>query len=81
LGETRAFKFDYSDPSTDAVAIQKVMIKSVNYGFTGWDIWICDAVEQLSVWTLTEANNTMNNVLAPSVWSYVRPNTTSTITN
>ncbi|CAF4091637.1 unnamed protein product, partial [Rotaria sp. Silwood1] len=32
-----------------------------------------DTIEQLVLWTLTEQNNTMNNVLAPSVWPYVKP--------
>jgi hypothetical protein len=35
----------------------------------------------LSLWTLAEANNTMNNVLSPNAWPIVEPNTTSTITN
>jgi hypothetical protein len=72
LGETGAFKNNYPNASSGAVAIQNVMIESINYGFTGWGIWTWDTIEQLSLWTLTEANNTMNNVLAPSVWPYVR---------
>ena len=71
LGETGAFKFAHPTPSLGTVAIKNTMIESVNYGFTGWDIWTWDTVEQLSLWTLAEANNTMNDVLAPSVWPYV----------
>jgi hypothetical protein len=74
LGETGAFKSNYPNPSSAAIGIQNLMIESVNYGFTGWGIWTWDTIEQLSLWTLTEANNTMNNVLAPSVWPYVTPN-------
>jgi hypothetical protein len=81
LGETGAFKFVYPNASSGAIAIKNTMIESVNYGFTGWGIWTWDSVEQLSLWTLTEANNAMNNVLAPSVWPYVTPNTTSTTTD
>jgi hypothetical protein len=81
LGETGAFKSNYPNPSSAAIGIQNLMIESVNYGFTGWGIWTWDTIEQLSLWTLTEANNTMNNVLAPSVWPYVTPNKTSIITS
>jgi hypothetical protein len=80
LGETGAFKVPYPNASHAAEVIKNVMVESVNYGFTGWGIWTWDTVEQLTLWTLTEANNTMNNVLAPSVWPIVGPNTTSTIT-
>jgi hypothetical protein len=78
LGETGAFKFNFPNPSSGAIGIKNVMIESVNYGFTGWGIWTWDSVEQVVLWTLTEANNTMNNVLSPKVWPYVGPNTTST---
>ncbi len=64
-----------------AAVIQNVMIESVKYGFTGWSIWTWDTVEQFTLWTLTEANNTTNNVLAPSVWPYVGPNITVTTTS
>lgn len=81
LGETGAFKFAHLNPSIGATAIKNTMIESVKYGFTGWGIWTWDTVEQLSLWTLAEANNTMNNILAPSVWPFVGPNVTSTTTN
>jgi hypothetical protein len=81
LGETGAFKFAHPTPLSGALAIKNTMIESVNYGFTGWGIWTWDTIEQLTLWTLAEANNTMNNVLAPSVWPYVGPNTTSTTPN
>jgi hypothetical protein len=79
MGETGAFKGNYPNASSAASAIQNVMIESVNYGFTGWGIWTWDTVEQLALWTLTEGNNTMNNVLAPSVWPIVGPNKTFTL--
>jgi hypothetical protein len=81
LGETGAFKNNYPNASSAAIGIQNLMIESVNYGFTGWGIWTWDTIEQFILWTLTEQNNTMNNILAPSVWPYVRPNKTSTITS
>ena len=71
LGETGAFKFAHPTPLLGAAAIKSTMIESVNYGFTGWGIWTWDTVEQLSLWTLAESNNTMNSVLAPSVWPVV----------
>lgn len=71
LGETGTFKFNAPDPLTGALSVKNVMIESVDYHFTGWGIWTWDAVEQLVLWTLTEANNTMNNVLSPKVWPYV----------
>ena len=71
LGETGAFKFAHATPTLGAAAIKNTMIKSVSYGFTGWGIWTWDTVEQLSLWTLAEANNTMNDILAPSVWPIV----------
>lgn len=76
LGETGTFKFNAPDPLTGALSVKTVMIQSVDYHFTGWGIWTWDAVEQLVLWTLTEANNTMNNVLSPKVWPYVTPSTT-----
>ena len=79
LGETGAFKFDHATPLIGAMAIKDTMIQSLDYGFSGWGIWTWDTLEQLSLWTLVDANNTMNNVLAPSVWPVVGPNTTSTI--
>jgi hypothetical protein len=81
LGETGAFKFAHPTPLLGAIAIKNTMIESVDYGFTGWGIWTWDTLEQLSLWTLAEANNTMNNVLAPSVWPIVGPNTTPTTAN
>jgi hypothetical protein len=81
LGETGAFKFAHPTPMLGAIAIKNTMIESVDYGFTGWGIWTWDTVEQLSLWTLAEANNTMNNVLSPNAWPIVGLNTTSTITN
>jgi hypothetical protein len=81
LGETGAFKVPYPTALSGAAVIKDVMIESVKYGFTGWAIWTWDTIEQFTLWTLTEANNTMNNVLAPSVWPYVGPNTTSTMTS
>ena len=81
LGETGAFKFAHPTPLSGAQAIKNTMIESVTYGFTGWGIWTWDTVEQLTLWTLAEANNTMNNVLAPSVWPIVGPNTTSVSPN
>ena len=76
LGETGAFKVPYPTALSGATVIKNVMIESVKYGFTGWGIWTWDTIEQFSLWTLTEANNTMNNVLAPSVWPYVGLNMT-----
>lgn len=81
LGETGAFKFNYANVSSAALAVKNVMIESVNYGFTGWGIWTWDTVEQLVLWTLTEANNTMNNVLSPKAWPFVGPNNTLTSIN
>ena len=80
LGETGAFKFAHPTPSLGAIAIKNTMLESVSYGFSGWGIWTWDTVEQLSLWTLAEANNTMNDVLAPSVWPYVGTNASSTTT-
>ena len=79
MGETGAARRKYQNASSAALAIQNVMIESVNYGFTAWGIWNWDTVEQLTRWTLTEENNTMNNILAPSVWPIVGPNKTSMI--
>lgn len=79
LGETGAFKKDYANAMSAAIAIKNLMIESANYGFAGWGIWTWDTTEQLTLWTLVDNNNTMNNVLSPSVWPYVRPNTTSII--
>ncbi|CAF4601694.1 unnamed protein product [Rotaria socialis] len=79
LGETGAFKNNYPNASSAGRAVQNVMIESVNYGFTGWGIWTWDTIEQLSLWTLVDNNNTMNNILAPSVWPFVGPNRTSTV--
>ncbi|CAF2638727.1 unnamed protein product [Rotaria sp. Silwood2] len=81
LGETGAFKDNHPNVSTAAIAIQNVMNESLNYGFVGWGTWTWDTIEQLVLWTLTEKNNTMNNVLAPSVWPYVKLNKTSIITS
>jgi hypothetical protein len=79
MGETGAARARFQIASSAALAIKNVMIESVNNGFAGWGIWNWDTVEQLTRWTLTEHNNTMNNVLAPSVWPIVGPNKTSTI--
>jgi len=57
------------------------MIESFNYGFSGWGIWTWDTVEQLSLWAMTETNNTMNNIFAPTVWPIVGPNITLTTVN
>jgi actin-related protein len=80
MGETGAARAKFSNASSAALAIKNVMIESLNYGFTGWGIWNWDTVEQITRWTLTEQNNTMNNVLSPSAWPIVGPNKTSTVT-
>ena len=76
MGETGAARARFSSAFSAAYAIKNVMIESVNYGFNAWSIWNWDTVEQLTRWTLTEQNNTMNNILAPSVWPIVGPNQT-----
>jgi hypothetical protein len=73
MGETGAYKPWFKNVSIAALAIQNVMIESVNYGFTGWGIWNWDTIEQVTRWTLTE----QNNVLSPSAWPIVGPNKTS----
>ena len=76
MGETGAARARFSTALSAAYAIKNVMIESINYGFNAWSIWNWDTVEQLTRWTLTEQNNTMNNILAPSVWPIVGPNQT-----
>ncbi|CAF1292738.1 unnamed protein product [Rotaria magnacalcarata] len=71
LGETGAFKNNYPNASSAGRTVQNVMTENVNYGFTGWGIWTWDTIEQLSLWTLVDNNNTMNNILAPSVWPFM----------
>jgi len=71
LGETGAFKVPYPTAVLGAEVIKSVMIESLNYGFSGWGMWTWDTVEQVTLWTLTEANNTMNNILSPRVWPIV----------
>jgi hypothetical protein len=78
MGETGAARARFPNASSAALAIQNIMIQSVNYGFTAWSIWTWDTVEQFTRWTLAEQNHTMNNVLAPSVWPIVEQNKTST---
>jgi hypothetical protein len=80
MGETGAARTTFSNASSAALAIKNVMIESIKYGFTGWGIWTWDTVEQITRWTLTEQNNTMNNILSPSAWPIVGTNKTSTLT-
>ncbi|CAF1506090.1 unnamed protein product, partial [Adineta steineri] len=69
MGETGAYTGFFSNASIAALAIKKVIIDSFDYGFIGWSIWTWDSIDQQPrFWTLTEQNNTINNVLAPSVW-------------
>ena len=71
MGETGAVKFAHATPLLGAAAIKSTMIESVSYGFTGWGIWNWDTIEELGYWTLVDDNNTMNSILAPSVWPIV----------
>ena len=77
MGETGAYKPWFKNVSSAATAIQNIMIESINYGFTGWGIWNWDTIEQLTLWTLTEENNALNNILSPRAWPIVGPNKTS----
>lgn len=76
MGETGTYKPWYKNISIAAQTIKSIMIKSLDYGYGGWGIWNWDTTEELTFWTLTEQNNTLNNVLSPNVWPIVAPNTT-----
>ncbi|UJR12237.1 hypothetical protein I4U23_016414 [Adineta vaga] len=69
MGETGAYTGYFSNASIAALAIKKVIIDSFDYKFSGWSIWTWDSTDQIPrFWTLTEQNNTLNNILAPNVW-------------
>ena len=72
MGETGTYKPWYKNISIAAQTIKTVMIESLDFGYTGWGIWNWNTVEQLTFWTLTEQNNTLNNVLSPKVWPIVK---------
>ena len=68
MGEVGAARARFVNATFAALAIQSVINASIDFGFVGWGIWNFDTIEQHTRWTLTEQNNTMNNILAPSVW-------------
>lgn len=69
MGETGAYTGFFPNISVAAGAIKQVIIDSFDYRFIGWGIWTWDSIDQEPrFWTLTEQNNTLNNVLSPNAW-------------
>lgn len=65
IGEFGGFKFAYDSPQEAAQILQQWQVDSCRYGIQGWTFWHWTGTNDHEVWTGSEGNGVIRQVLAP----------------
>ncbi len=65
IGEFGGFKFVYDSPQAAAQDLQRWQVDSCQYGIQGWMFWHWTGTDDLEVWTGSDGDGAIRQVLAP----------------
>lgn len=65
IGEFGGFKFAYDSPQEAAQILQRWQVESCAYGIQGWMFWHWTGTNDREVWTGSEGDGAIRQVLAP----------------
>lgn len=65
IGEFGGFKFVYDSPQAAAQGLQRWQVDSCQYGIQGWMFWHWTGTDDLEVWTGSDGDGAIRQVLAP----------------